>query len=283
MTREHALIRKFNNIKTLPHVAIRLSKLLSNENNSFKDMEEVIRLDPTLVLRVLRIVNSAYYGLKQKVDSIERAVVFIGMRNLRNMVVTEALKDIFRMETNGQVYSRRQLWLHCAAVSICGHMIGERIFGQKGEDVFLCGILHDIGIIVEDQVARKSFIETCNRFQLNSKSFVDHENEVIGTNHCAVGYELSREWSLPVTVQEAIRDHHRLSHTISPSSVTGILQISEYIVSRMNYTAMPGMKETLSAQLLDHLVENIGEYKTLIRDLPDEMVKARELYDPEKE
>ncbi|HEU18366.1 MAG TPA: HDOD domain-containing protein [Deltaproteobacteria bacterium] len=283
MTREHALIRKFNNIKTLPHVAIRLSKLLSNENNSFKDMEEVIRLDPTLVLRVLRIVNSAYYGLKQKVDSIERAVVFIGMRNLRNMVVTEALKDIFRMETNGQVYSRRQLWLHCAAVSICGHMIGERIFGQKGEDVFLCGILHDIGIIVEDQVARKSFIETCNRFQLNSRSFVDHENEVIGTNHCAVGYELSREWSLPVTVQEAIRDHHRLSHTISPSSVTGILQISEYIVSRMNYTAMPGMKETLSAQLLDHLVENIGEYKTLIRDLPDEMVKARELYDPEKE
>lgn len=283
MTREHALIRKFNNIKTLPHVAIRLSKLLSNENNSFKDMEEVIRLDPTLVLRVLRIVNSAYYGLKQKVDSIERAVVFIGMRNLRNMVVTEALKDIFRMETNGQVYSRRQLWLHCAAVSICGHMIGERIFGQKGEDVFLCGILHDIGIIVEDQVARKSFIETCNRFQLNSRSFVDHENEVIGTNHCAVGYELSREWSLPVTVQEAIRDHHRLSHTISPSSVTGILQISEYIVSRMNYTAMPGMKETLSAQLLDHLVENSGEYKTLIRDLPDEMVKARELYDPEKE
>jgi len=283
MTREHALIRKFNNIKTLPHVAIRLSKLLSNENNSFKDMEEVIRLDPTLVLRVLRIVNSAYYGLKQKVDSIERAVVFIGMRNLRNMVVTEALKDIFRMETNGQVYSRRQLWLHCAAVSICGHMIGERILGQKGEDVFLCGILHDIGIIVEDQVARKSFIETCNRFQLNSRSFVDHENEVIGTNHCAVGYELSREWSLPVTVQEAIRDHHRLSHTISPSSVTGILQISEYIVSRMNYTAMPGMKETLSAQLLDHLVENIGEYKTLIRDLPDEMVKARELYDPEKE
>ena len=283
MTREHALIRKFNNIRTLPHVAIRLSKLLSNENNSFKDMEEVIRLDPTLVLRVLRIVNSAYYGLKQKVDSIERAVVFIGMRNLRNMVVTEALKDIFRMETNGQVYSRRQLWLHCAAVSICGHMIGERILGQKGEDVFLCGILHDIGIIVEDQVARKSFIETCNRFQLNSRSFVDHENEVIGTNHCAVGYELSREWSLPVTVQEAIRDHHRLSHTISPSSVTGILQISEYIVSRMNYTAMPGMKETLSAQLLDHLVENIGEYKTLIRDLPDEMVKARELYDPEKE
>ena len=282
MTREHALIRKFNNTKTLPHVAIRLSKLLSNENSSIKEMEVVIRLDPTLVLRVLRIVNSAYYGLRQKVSSIERAIVFIGMKNLRNMVVTEALKDIFRMEKHSQVYSRRQLWLHCAAVSICGHMIGERIFGQKGEDIFLCGILHDIGIIVEDQVAHRCFIETCNQFQLNPKPFVDHENEIIGTNHCAVGYELSREWNLPATVQEAIRDHHKLSHTISPSSVTGIIQISEYIVSRMNYTAMPGMKGSLPSPLLDHLIENIGEYKTLMRDLPDEMVKAKDLYDPEK-
>lgn len=282
MTRECALIKKFNNKKTLPHVAIRLSKLLSDENSSIKEMEEVIRLDPTLVLRVLRIVNSAYYGLSQKVDSIERAVVFIGMKNLRNMVVTEALKDIFRMGNNGRTYSRRQLWLHCAAVSICGHMIGERIFAQKGEDVFLCGILHDVGIIVEDQVAHGRFIEVCKQFQENSKPLVDHENEIIGTNHCNLGYELSREWNLPVTVQEAIRDHHKVSHTIVPSSVTGIIQISEYIVSRMSYTALPGMIAELPSHLLDHMVENIGEYKTLIRALPDEMLKAKELYEPEK-
>jgi putative nucleotidyltransferase with HDIG domain len=283
MTREDALIRKFNNTKTLPHVAIRLSKLLANENSSIKEMEEIIRLDPTLVLRVLRIANSAYYGLRQKVESIERAVIFIGMKNLRNMVVTEALKDIFRIEASGHIYSRRKLWLHCAAVSICGHMIAERIFGLKGEDVFLCGILHDIGIIVEDQVAHRRFIEACNHFQSNAKPFVDHENYHIGTNHCALGYELSKEWNLPPTVQEAVRDHHKESSTIEPSGVTGIIQISEYFVSRMNYSAMPGMQPSLSQPLLKHVLENKEEYKTLISDFPDEMARARELYEHEQQ
>jgi putative nucleotidyltransferase with HDIG domain len=283
MTREDALIKKFITSKTLPHVAIRLSKLLADENSSFKQMEEVIRLDPTLVIRVLRIANSAYYGLRQKVESIERAVIFIGMKNLRNMVVTEALKGIFRIESPGHSYSRRKLWLHCAAVSICGHMVGERIFGVKGEDAFLCGILHDIGIIVEDQVAHTRFIEACDHFQSSEQSFIDHENDHIGTNHCALGYELSREWNLPPAVQEAVRDHHKESPTIEPSSVAGIVQISEFIVSRMNYTALPGMRPSLSPSMRTHVLDNMKDYKTLIRDFPDEMARARELYEPEQD
>ena len=114
MATARALLRNFNKLQTLPHVEIRLSKLISDENSTMREFEEVIRLDPTLVLRLLRLVNSSYYGLRQKIDSISRAVVFVGMKNLRNMVVTEALKGIMRNTSRREAVSRSEMWLHSA-------------------------------------------------------------------------------------------------------------------------------------------------------------------------
>ena len=91
MPTAQALLKKFGDMKTLPHVAIRLTKLLSNENTTMQEFERLIKMDPTLVLRLLRVVNSPYYGVREKIDSISRAVVFVGMKSLRNMIVTTAL------------------------------------------------------------------------------------------------------------------------------------------------------------------------------------------------
>jgi len=283
MATAQALLKKFTTLRTLPHVGIRLSKLISDENSTMQEFEKLIKMDPTLVLRLLRTVNSAYYGHRQKADTISRAVILIGMKNLRNMVVTEALKDIFRQSANEGVFSRRLLWLHCAAVAICSQMISERIFSQQGEDAFLCGILHDIGMIIEDQVAQDLLIQVCKIYEPESKPITDYEREIIGTDHCAVGYLLARDWKLPVEVQEGIKQHHKALEKVSPSSITGIIQIAEYFVSKLHYTAIPGMDAMLSPPLVAHIRDNVEEYKVLVQDLPDEMSKAKELYESHEE
>ncbi|MGD2030179.1 MAG: HDOD domain-containing protein [Desulfobacterales bacterium] len=283
MTIAQTLFEKFITVKTLPHVAIRLTKLISDENSTMQDFENMIKMDPTLVLRLLSVVNSSYYALRQKVDSISRAVVVIGMNNLRNMIVTEALKDIFKESQEESYFSRNRLWLHCAAVSICSQMISERIFGQNGEDAFLCGILHDIGMIVEDQTERDLFNQSCIAYSQDARSIIDHEKEIIGTDHCELGYILAKDWNLPPEVQEGIKLHHKALKEVSPTSITGIIQLSEYIVSKLDYTAMPGMNPVLSSPLAAHIRENVEEYKALIKDLPDEMSRARDLYEPQKE
>ncbi len=283
MATAQELIKKFIIAKTLPHVAIRLTKLISDENSTMQDFEKMMKMDPTLVLRLLRVVNSSYYGLREKVNSISRAVVVIGMNNLRNMIVTEALKDIFKENQEQTAFSRNRLWLHCAAVSICSQMISERIFGQNGEDAFLCGILHDIGMIIEDQTAHDLFNHACKAYAQDSGSIIDHERDIIGTDHCEVGYLLAKDWNLPFEVQEGIKQHHDVLKEVSPSSITGTIQLSEYIVSKFDYTAMPGMEPRLSSPLADHLRENVGEYKALVKDLPEEMSRASELYGPQKE
>ena len=275
------LIKKFDDMKTLPHVAIQLTRLISSDNSTLKEFEEVVRLDPTLVLRVLRLVNSAYFGLRKRIDSIARAIVFIGLRNLRNMVVTAAVKEVFAKGTGEgeEVFSRTSLWLHCAAVSVCGKMISERIFGRMGEDIFLCGILHDIGLIVEDQVVPDLFIKTCKAYEGESKTFTEYEMSLIGVDHCEIGYRLTRDWKIPEDVQKGIRSHHKTHAEDSPSSIAGILKISDYLVSKMDYRAIPGMKATLPKELTAYLLENIDEYRVLIKDLPNEISKAREIYE----
>lgn len=207
------LIRHFKKIKTLPHISARLSKLISDENTLIQELEEVVKLDPTLVVRVLPLINSAYYGLHTRVESIATAIVYIGFDNLRNMIITHAIKEIFRHTIHEEHFPRERLWFHSAVVGICAQMVSERIFGKKGEDAFMCGILHDIGLIIEDQVKQKLFKKVYASYQADKGSIVTYENEIIGTNHCEIGCLLARDWHLPVDVKAGIRNiiHHRIS------------------------------------------------------------------------
>lgn len=277
------MLKKFNDTKTLPHVALRLAQLISNDNTRMNEFEKMIKMDPTLVVRLLRVVNSPYYGLRSKVDSIARAVVLLGMKNLRNIVVTTGIKEVFAKGSDEEIFSRTQLWLHCVAVGICSQMISERIFGRAGDDAYLCGILHDIGIIVEDQVAQDLFMQVCKNYTPNAKPFVEYEKETIGTDHCEIGHLLAHQWNLPADVQAGIKNHHNTKGEILPSSLTGIIQTANYIVTRFNYRAIPEMQMTLARDLAIYIRDNKEEFKALTKDLPDELLKAKELYESEGE
>ncbi len=278
MSSAQEFIEKFKNIKTLPHIVTKLSKLIADDDTTMKDFEEVIKMDPTLVVRLLRLVNSPYYGLAQQVDSIGRAVAYIGMKNLHNVAVTDALKNIFKKkDEEDSIYSRKKLWLHCAAVSICSKMLAERIFAINGDDAYLCGILHDFGLIVEEQVAFEDFLKACEACGA-SDSLPEFEQQYLDTDHCEIGYLMTNDWDMPVAIQEAIRDHHTFDDSIAPDSLTGILQIAEFITGQLGYTALSGTAPQLSPALTVHLQENTDEYKVLIDDLPEEMSKAQDLY-----
>ena len=137
MSEAQALLKNFQDTKILFPVVVRLTQLISDESSTLQEFEKVIKMDPTLVMRLLKFVNSPFFGLRQKVDSISKAVgVLVGTKNLRNMVVITALNNVFSQTYPEDVFSGGRLWLHCVAVSTCSQMISERIFGRKGEDVF---------------------------------------------------------------------------------------------------------------------------------------------------
>jgi HD-like signal output (HDOD) protein len=270
-------IEKFADIHPLPHIVSTISRLIADNKSTMKDFEEVIKMDPVLVSRLLRLVNSPYYGLAQAVDSIGRAVAFLGMKNLHNLIVADALKTIFVTNEIKGVFSKKRLWLHSAAVSICSKMVAERILGINGDDAFLCGILHDFGLLVEEQVERTVFHNICGACK-STADLIAMEQQAFATDHSEIGYCMSLDWNMPITVQRAIRDHHLLSDSILPASLTGIVQISEHIAGQLGHTTLPNVTMQISAPLIQHLQENIDEYSVLMEDLPEEMAKAQAIY-----
>ena len=274
------ILRKFSELKTLPHVAIKVTQLVNDDRSTMQDFEEIIKLDPVLVTRLLRLVNSPYFGLSQKVESISKAVVFAGMKQLRNLVAVEALRGMFKGDEAD--FSAQKLWLHSATVAILAGMIAKRIFGKDGEDVFLAGIIHDIGLIVENQIVGEQLREACKAFREGKGTLSECERNVIGADHAEVGYLLTKAWGLPQEVLSAIKSHHLARQVKSVSSTGSILQLAEFMSSKMQYWGIPGPIEALPPELTGHVKEKVADYKIIIRDLPGEMAKAKELYESDE-
>lgn len=276
-TEAQKFIGKYSDIHPFPHIVTTISRLIADSDSTIKDFEDVIKMDPILVSRLLRLVNSPFYGLAHAVDSIGRAVAYLGMKNLHNLIVADALKGIFNAKETKTTFSKNRLWLHSAAVSLCSKMVAERIFGINGDDAFLCGILHDFGLLVEEQVEQQAFENICTTCK-STADLIAMERQAFATDHCEIGYAMTLGWNMPVTIQVAIRDHHLLSDAILPPSLTGIVQIAEYLVGQLNHTTLPNVTSQISPSLLEYLQNNLDEFNVLIEDLPEEMAKAQAIY-----
>ncbi len=278
MTTAQALIEKFKKIRTLPHIVSRLVQLVNDEDSTLQDFEEVIRMDPALVARLLTLVNSSYFGLTRKVDSISRAVALLGMKNLHNIAVTDAIQGMLRSDFGTTEFSPQRLWLHSAASSICCKMIAERIFTINGDDAYLCGILHDIGLIVEMEAEKETFLKLIERLVCDGPTIIELEEELFQSNHCQIGYMLAQDWHIAAPIADAIRDHHQDDGMIIPHSPTGILQMSEYIIQQLGFSIKDGLTASLAPSLATHIQSNVAEYKVLAEDLPEELEKTKNMY-----
>ena len=278
MSEAKNIIKGFSEFKSISHISLKLTRLLSGSTCTIKELEEIISFDPTMVMRLLRIVNSAYYGLANKVESISDAVIFLGLETLRNVIVTDTLKNIFASSENNLYFSPERLFLHSSVVAICSQMICERIHGKKGDTAFLCGIIHDTGMILEYQIKEEEFLNVCGIYHEEKQDFQKLEKKLLGTDHAEIGYSLAKEWQLPESVLEPIKNHHRYPNSVSPESSIGILVLAEYMTSRMSYTEMDDMEIELPPSLMQHVSDNIHEYKELAQALPEAVILARELY-----
>jgi putative nucleotidyltransferase with HDIG domain len=274
------LINSFSELKTLPTIAIRVTQLANSESTTIQDFEEVIKLDPVLVMRILRLVNSPFFGLSSKVESLSKAVVFVGLKQLRNLVAVEAAREFFGDDTVHTDFPRKNLWFHSATVAILAQMISRRIFRQKGDDVFMAAILHDIGLIVMDQIVPDDFRKACKAYSAGEKfPLFESENEIIGTNHTEVSWLLAKDWKLPDEVIDAIRHHHNYSTAYPIPSVISILQLAEFMACRLKKSVVFDTIDPLPAYLENHVKENIAEYRVLLKALPEEMSNAEELFE----
>lgn len=279
MASTQSLIGKFSELKTLPTVAIRVTQLANSELTTIQDFEEVIKLDSVLVMRLLRLVNSPFFGLAYPVESLSKAVVFVGIKQLRNLVAVEAAREFFSDTNKHPEFSGKNLWFNSATIAVLAQLISRRIFGKKGDDVFLASILHDIGLMVEDQVVPEEFHKVCRAYvSRDNQLLYAAEDEIIGTNHAKIGKVMAKDWHLSDDVVQAIRFHHDHDRSYPVPSVISILQLAEFMIGKLKYGVVFEKIDPLPSYLESHLKKNIAEYRVLLKSLPEEIKKAKELF-----
>jgi len=216
------LLEMVGEIPTLPNVAMQLAVMLDNPETEAGDVEKVIKQDPSLASRLLKLVNSAFYGLSNEVRSISRAVGILGFYAVKNIALSAFVFDFFG--TSEEDFDLRAFWMHSIA---CGVSMTEavKVSGQHKEiikDAQVFGLLHDLGRIAAMHFMPTEFEEAVSIAREKAISLSEAESEVFdGINHQDVGKKLAEKWNFPPELAACMSYHHTPS--LAPEEIRKII------------------------------------------------------------
>ena len=236
--REHVVssaIREISHIATLPEITLKIIDLVEDPSSTAQDLHEVISNDPALCARILKVVNSSFYGLPGQIASINRAIVMLGLNAVKNLAIAASLAKLFRGGELTPSFGAKDLWVHSHATSVACKLIADEMGVGLGDEAYLSGLIHDIGIMVELQFDRNKLIEVIERTSPDENGVPTHsmlgiEEEVFGATHQDFGMALCKKWKFPLPFALVTGYHHRPSD--APQDSRTLVQIV-HVADRM--------------------------------------------------
>jgi len=201
-------IDQIGQLLTLPEVVYKINEVVESKTASATDLHRVIKADPVLSAKLLRLVNSAYHGLPGQVGSVEKAIILLGVKSVKNLAVASGIEQMFhRLDLSGPV-TGRDLWVHCLAVATAARELGELAKQPRLDEVFMAGLIHDVGLLAAAQVAPTEFVELVDLCMAGEHRWAVAELEVLGMGHAEAGARLAERWHFPTALVEMIAHHH---------------------------------------------------------------------------
>lgn len=269
-------------ISSLPDTAVRIVETVQNADSGAHDLMRVLQSDPSLTARVLRTVNSAATGLSEKVRDLQKAISYLGFNQIRNLALTASISSIFREADQLGCYSRQGLWRHMVAVAIGARMIARRLELRSPEEVFLCGLLHDIGIILIDQYANPQFRDVLIALQASPEGtpLVTVERALLGFDHAELGALVVQAWRFPDLVTSSVRHHHArdVRSTRDPVVVQAV-QAANIICTLSGLCSVGRRATECSAEVFRELGFSKVDVKVLATDLQQNIEQQKALFD----
>jgi putative nucleotidyltransferase with HDIG domain len=198
-------------LPTLSTVAMKLSRLLTDIDISAKDVAEVIQYDQAIVTKMLKMVNSAFFGFSNKVSSVQHALMLLGFNTVRNAIIAIDVINALKTKNKTKGFDMSAFWRHAIGVAVISRHLDQETGHHFREDIFTAGIIHDIGKIVLAHYfggRYQDVLETMYREKIN---YWDAEHRHFPMNHAEVGMQLARRWHLPETMCNVIGRHHATS------------------------------------------------------------------------
>ena len=275
-TKTQRLLPLVEKIPAFSQSVSRVLSLAADINCSPKTLVEVVSGDPVLTMKILRLVNSAYFGLASRVTSVHQALVTLGLNTLKHTALSLAMLGVLPRENEAGL-DIDALWLHSLAVGLAARRLARAkgVSKSEAEDYFVAGLLHDVGKLVYARYEPKLFARALETAALDQVDLTVSEQAALGATHAEVGALLARRWGLPEALGGALAGHHAPDDE-TPSQITDVVFVANQLVKRRNLgfsgnpvlTPMPaGVRARLALQ-----ADAVGE---ALADLPGELQNAR--------
>jgi len=238
-------------IPSLPEAAkIAISKTLSI-NKSADDIAEIIKQSPSLALKILKLANSSYYSGGSKLTQIKEAVVLLGYKTVKSLVLSIAIKDIFN-EKQSKWFHYKSYWLHSIATAFIAQEIAKTLSIKSEEEIYSAGLLHDIGKAVFLTSDAKNYKEAVSLVEKKNYSFIKAEREIFDFDHADVSAFLFRYWELPASLIKPVNNHHlSTEYLISKNDQSSfIIKIANELAHLSGFTSHPGEPPYKTSTLL---------------------------------
>ncbi|MBN1760409.1 MAG: HDOD domain-containing protein [Chitinispirillaceae bacterium] len=277
-------IEHFANLPTLPQVATRLMSIINNPLTSSSDVAFVVGQDLSLSAKVLRLANSAFYGIPRSITSINNAVVILGLKVINTMVLSLTVFDMFPDDKQtSALFDRKSFWLHSLSCGLIAKFLATRIRKVilfDPEEAFCAGLLHDIGKVVMEQYLHDDFHDALEHATINKIPIYQAENSTLGYSHTDIAEWLTTSWSLPSEIRLSLMYHHDPQRSVQSQDIISLCHLADWLCYKTgmvisgDYEA-PELDEN-AMQLLKLLPEDIEAIKEL---LPVELEKTSIFYD----
>ena len=253
------LVNSTIDLPTMPEVLVKLNEVMADPDTSATDVAKVVAADPAVSTNILRIVNSAYYGLQVRVSSVSLAISVMGFNMTKKVALKAAVFSAF-MKRRGKIqhFDPSAFWKHAVYAGVAARVLAESSdqFGDMHpEDAYIAGLLHDIGKIIMMEKSARQYLEMLRKSVQQGRAEFEAELEDFGFTHADVGSVLAIKWSLPEDLAIAIRYHHAPARDPFHRSLSSLIHLADQLAWRAQ---MPSTVGTMAAPLDHDVYDQIG-------------------------
>ena len=191
----------------MPTTAAKLLPLLENYDSTASEIESILKYDPGLTANILKLTNSAYFGIPTRISSVRQAIVLLGWKRLLQVVMTICMSPLMNKTIPGYDMPRGALWQHSVAVSVAAEILVKALKIPDADEVFTAALLHDVGKLILGGFVKED-LQQIEDMVTKGITFDVAESMVLGTNHAEIGGQILDKWSFPSELVSAVQWHH---------------------------------------------------------------------------
>jgi len=281
-------IKSSKNLPTLPHILLRIIEVCNGEETNFKELSKIIEMDPALTSNILRIINSPYFSLPNKVFNLDQALVLIGMDAVKNIAISASIHHVFKTKEEATSLYLKAFWRHSLLCALLARTLAKKLQYANPDEAFLTGLLHDMGKLLLWVNLPKEYGEIVASAKSNSERLLSEEAK-LGALHSEVGAWIIGEWNFPTLVTDAVLYHHEpLFRIVEAFALVKIVYLANILSKEEESSGFEaaeslfGLSQGETAALLDEAKGDLAGTAKYLDIKIDNQGESRERADQEK-